>query len=36
MMLWLFALFLTLALLIVAFVIAYVLVSIYFRAGKRR
>jgi hypothetical protein len=34
-MLWLFALFLTLALLVVAFVIAYVLVSIYFRGGRR-
>jgi hypothetical protein len=36
MMLWLVALFLTLALLIAAFVIAYVLVSINFRRGKRR
>jgi hypothetical protein len=34
-MLWLFALFLTVALLIVAFVIAYLLVSIYFRGGRR-
>jgi hypothetical protein len=34
-MLWLVALLLTVALLIVAFVIAYVLVSIYFRGGRR-
>ena len=36
MLLWLFALFITVALLVVAFVIAYVLVSIHFRGGKRR
>jgi hypothetical protein len=35
-MLWLFALLLTVALLVVAFVIAYVLVSIYFRGASRR
>jgi hypothetical protein len=34
-MLWLFALFLTVALLILAFVIAYVLVFIYSRGGRR-
>jgi uncharacterized membrane protein (DUF485 family) len=35
MMMWLSALFLAVALVIVAFVIAYVLASIYFRRGKR-
>jgi Na+-driven multidrug efflux pump len=34
MMLWLLALFVTVALLILAFVIAYVLVSIYLRGGN--
>jgi hypothetical protein len=34
-MLWLSALFLIVALLIVAFVIAYVIVLIYFRRGDR-
>jgi hypothetical protein len=36
MMLWLSALVFIVALLIVAFVLAYLLVSIYFRGGKRR
>ena len=34
-MLWLSALFITVALLIVAFVIVYLFVSIYFRGGRR-